>query len=195
VGVRGHRLAFGLPFAARILELPDQLLLLGVHADYWLSRRLVGFDLLVDVTELRVPVRVLLALDGLGVGLQAEPLLPQQVTDGVRRDLVALAGQFRRQAAGRLGRPPQRRHRIAPLIWLHQGQQRRAQPQIHIGGPLAAPAGPAGTAQRLSTRVQFSNAQRHRGLADPGGPRHQPYPAMPQRTGLSAHQQPPLPLI
>ena len=101
---------------------------------------LMGLDLLVDVPELRVPVRVLRSLDRLGVALQAEPLLAEQVSHGVRTDPVALAGQLRRQVPGRLRGPPQRRHRIAPLLRLDQGQQRRAQPGIQVGRPLAAPA-------------------------------------------------------
>ncbi len=195
VGAGGHRLALGPPFPARVLELADQLLLLGVHADHRVGGVLVGLDLLVDVPELRVPVRVPLALDGLGVALQAEPLRPQQVPDGVGADPVTLAGQLGRQVAGRLGRPPQRRHRITPLLRLHQGQQRRAQPRIQIGGPLAAAARPPRPAQRLRAGIQLTDAQRHRGLADPGGPGHQPDPAMSQRPGLGSHQQPPLPLI
>ena len=155
----------------------------------------MGLNLLVDVAELRVPVRVPLALDRLGVALQAEPLGPQQVTNGVGADPVTLAGQLARQRAGRLRGPPQRRHRIASLLRLHQGQQRREQPRIHVGHALAPPARPARPAQRPGARVQLIHAQRHRGLADSGGPGHQPDPAMPQRTGLSTHQQPPLPLI
>ena len=62
----------------------------------------MGLDLLVDVPELRVPVRVPLALDRLGVALQAEPLGPQQVTDGVGADPVALAGQLGRQEPRRM---------------------------------------------------------------------------------------------
>ena len=155
----------------------------------------MGLDLLVDVTELRVPVRVLRSLDRLGVALQAESLLPQQVSHGIGTDPVALAGQLARQRAGRLGGPPQRRHRIAPLLRLDQRQQRRAQLRIQLGGPLAAPARPPRPAQRLRTRVQLIDAQRHRGLPDPGSPGHQPDPAMPQRPGLRSHQQPSLPLI
>ena len=48
------------------------------------------------------------------------------------------------------------------------------------------------TGKELKT---FGGPQGHRGLADPGGPRHQPDPAMAQRARLGAHQQPPLPLI
>ena len=62
----------------------------------------MGLDLLVDVPELRVPVRVPLALDRLGVALQAEPLGPQQITNGVGADPVALAGQLGRQEPRRM---------------------------------------------------------------------------------------------
>jgi hypothetical protein len=71
------RLALGPPFPAAVLELAGILLFLGVHADHRIGGALMGLDLLVDVAELRVPVRVPPALDGLGVALQAEPLLPQ----------------------------------------------------------------------------------------------------------------------
>jgi len=43
------------------------------HADHRLAAGLVIFDLLVDVAELRIPIRMLGAFQGLGVGLQAEP--------------------------------------------------------------------------------------------------------------------------
>ncbi len=80
---------------------------------------------------------------------------------------MALAGQLVRQVAGRLRRPPQRRHRIAPLLRLDQGQQRRAQPGIQVGRPLAALARLTGPAQRLGAGVQLIHPQGHRGLADP----------------------------
>ena len=143
-----HRLALGPPFPACVLELADQLFLLGVHADHRVRGALVGLDLLVDVPELRVPVRVPLALDGLGVALQAEPPGPQQVANGVGADPVALAGQLGRQVTGGLGGSPQRRHRITPLVRLHQGQQRRAQPRIRISRPPAAPQPEPGRGER-----------------------------------------------
>jgi hypothetical protein len=100
-----RRLTLGPPFPARVLELADQLFLLGVHAHHRIADGLVSLDLLDDVPELRVPVRVPPALDGLGVALQAEPLLPQQVTNGVGTDPVTPAGQLGRQVAGRPGAP------------------------------------------------------------------------------------------
>src|SRR5262249_41616207 len=128
------------PFPAAVMVVAGQLLLLGVHADHRLPGIPVLPDLLIEVAELRIPVRDLAALDGLGVALQAEALLPQQARHRVRAGPVTLPGQLARQDTQRLGRPPQRRHRIPALIGLHQRQQRRPQPQIQVSQPLAAPA-------------------------------------------------------
>ena len=155
----------------------------------------MGLDLLVDVAELRVPVRVPLALDGLGVALQAEPLLPQQVTDGVGAadgpgGSALLPGHGSTSlltAAATSGRPA---HPAAPAP---------AAPGAARGSASAARLRPApGRRARPSgslPRVQLIHSQGHRGLADPRSPGHQPDPAMAQRPRLGPHQQPPLPLI
>jgi hypothetical protein len=70
-------------------------LFLGVHADHRVACSLEVLGLLVDVAELGIPVRMLPALNGLGVCLQAEVLLAQQITDRVGTDPVALPGQLR----------------------------------------------------------------------------------------------------
>ncbi|MDQ1013320.1 hypothetical protein QFZ82_007805 [Streptomyces sp. V4I23] len=88
-------------------------------------------------------VRVLPALDGLGVALQAEALLAQHVGEGVGGYPLALAGEIGGQVARGLRRPPQRRHRITPHIRFDHSQQRRTQSRVQIDRPLAAPAGPA----------------------------------------------------
>src|SRR5215468_3029530 len=69
------RLAGRPPFPAAVVVVADQLLLLGVHADHRLPSIPVLPDLLIEVAELRIPVRDLVTLDGLGVALQAEALL------------------------------------------------------------------------------------------------------------------------
>ena len=79
-----HRVAGGPPGPARAGVLADLLLLLGIHADHRVPGCQVGAGLLVDVPELAVPVRVLLPLDRLGVGLQAEPLRAEQLVHRVR---------------------------------------------------------------------------------------------------------------
>ena len=166
-----------------------------INADHRLAGGKVPSNTGADVPELRVTVRVPAALDGLGVALQAEALLPQQVTHRVRRDLMALPGQLLRQLTGRLRRPPQRRHRITPAARLDQGQQRRPQPRIHLGHPLAAPARSACPAQRLLAGVQLGGALCHRRLTHARSPGHQPNPAMTHRPGLGSHQQTALPLV
>src|ERR1019366_6825314 len=75
----------GPPFPPAVPEVADILFLLGVHADHRLAGRLVGPGLLADMAELRVPVRVLAALGGPGVALQAEVLLAQKPGHGRRR--------------------------------------------------------------------------------------------------------------
>jgi len=69
------RLAFRAPLPAGVGQLPEQFLFLGVHADDRLTVGLMLLDLLVDVAELGIPIRVLCALQGLGSGLQAEAVL------------------------------------------------------------------------------------------------------------------------
>jgi hypothetical protein len=60
--------------------------LFRVDADDRLTGRLMVLDVLIEVAELGIPVRVLLPFEGLGVGLQAEPGLPQQPAHRRRRD-------------------------------------------------------------------------------------------------------------
>jgi hypothetical protein len=178
-------LARGPPFTAAVVVVTDQFLLLGVHADHRLPGVAEFPDLLVEIAELRIPVRDLVSLDGLGVALQAEALLPQQVSHRVSAGAVALPGELGRQRPQRLRRPPQRRHRITALIRLHQRQQRRPQARVQVSKPLAAPARLACPSQRLRAAVQLVDPQRHRGFPDPCRASHHPDPAMTQDPGLS----------
>jgi hypothetical protein len=68
----------------------------------------------------------------LALALQAETLLVQQIGHRVGADRMTLTGQLRGQRPGRLRRPPQRRHRIAPLLGFDQPQQRRHQTRIPL---------------------------------------------------------------
>ena len=149
------RIAGGPPFTAAVAAVADQFLLLGVDADHRLPGVAVLPGLLVQVPELGVPVRDLVPLDGLRVALQAEALFTQQVSHRVRADAVALAGELGGQRPQRFRRPPQRRHRITPLIGLHQRQQRRPQPQIQVSQPLRPPPSrrtlPSGSSPRSSS--------------------------------------------
>jgi hypothetical protein len=94
----------------------------GVHADHRLAVGLMVLDLVVEVAELGIPIGVLGAFQRLDVGLQAEPFPLQQSAHRRGRDRMALPGELLGQMPQRLGRPPQRRHRIATLVRLHQRQ-------------------------------------------------------------------------
>ena len=148
-------------------------------------------DLLVDVAELGVPVRVLRSFEGLGVALEAEPVLPQQLAGRRCRDRMPLPGQLIGQVPQRLGRPPQRRHRIAPLVGLVQRQQGRQQLRILLRGPLTSPALPSHppSGQRLLAAFQLGHTLADGGLADPGRLRDGAHAAMAQQPGLSCQRQ------
>ncbi|GAA2978384.1 hypothetical protein Sfulv_60320 [Streptomyces fulvorobeus] len=106
------------PLTAPVLVEADQFLLLGVHADHRVASAHVFLGPVVDVVELGIPVGMLGTFEGLGVGLEAESLLPQKVSDGIRRDTVALPGELVGESAGGLRRPAQRRHRIPAHVGL-----------------------------------------------------------------------------
>ncbi|GGT71946.1 hypothetical protein GCM10010207_82540 [Streptomyces atratus] len=110
---------------------------------------------------------------------------------------MALPRQLPGQRPQRFGRPPQRRHRIAPLIRLDQRQQRRNEQPVKLLGALATAAVPADPAigQWVLTALQLKDTLAHRRLAHPCGTRDGPDPAVPQQPGLGGQRQPLLPLI
>src|SRR3954466_11158111 len=88
------------PLGPAVAVRADQLLLLGVHADHRITAGQVRLGVVVEVAELGVPVGTLGALEGLGVGLQAEAMLAQQPGHRVRADPVTRAAQLGGQPAG-----------------------------------------------------------------------------------------------
>src|SRR5665213_675822 len=115
-----HRTAFLLPFLARVPEVADQFLFLGIHTDHRLScfnRRLY---LRVEVMELRIPIRMVCSLTRLADTLQTVALLCQQIADGTLRDRVSDLRQLPSQLRRALARPAQTGLRIAPRHRIHQ---------------------------------------------------------------------------
>ena len=127
-------LAGGTPLPTSHGQSPQLFALLGVDADHRLAVGLVVFDLLVEVTELGIPVGVLGAFEGLDVGLEAEPFPLQQSTHRRGGDRMSLPCELLGHVPQRLGRPPQRRHRIAALIRLHQREQGWEEVGVLLGG-------------------------------------------------------------
>src|SRR5262249_11408948 len=103
----------GAQLAPTVLEVADQLLLLGVDRDGRLALALEALDTGVDVLELPVAVGVLEAFAGLGVGLQAEAEFLEQPTDPIGAGPIVHPGRGRGQMPAAAARPQQRRLRIA----------------------------------------------------------------------------------
>ena len=94
------------------------------HRHYRLPQALKGTHPPVDVVELRVAVRMLLAFQRLAVGLQAVAQLVQQPVHRPFADRVTGSGQFRRQARRAAAGPQQRPHRVAAGDRIDQPLQR-----------------------------------------------------------------------
>src|SRR5208282_6538587 len=117
------RITLRAPLPTGVLEIPDKLLLLRVHRDHQLSLRQRLRHARVDMGELRVAVRMALALAGLAVALQAELLPLEHFSHDRMADLVSPRPQLCRQPAQALAGPAQRRHRVAALRWRNQRHQ------------------------------------------------------------------------
>src|SRR5262249_53607254 len=153
------RPALGPPGLPGVLEVAQNLLLLGVDRDRRLLMPLLGAHPAVDVPELRVAVGVTPPLVRLAVGLQAVAGLLQQAAHGGRPHRVALGGQTAGQPARALAGPAQRRLRVTAAAGLDQPFQRRADAGVDRGSRLAAGARPALVARRRGVAgVQFADA-------------------------------------
>ena len=193
--VRLLRLALGPPGPPGLLELAHLLLLLRIHADHRVPGGQELLSLGADVAELGVPVRVLGALQGLHVRLQAEPLILQQPRHRRRRYLVPRRGELICEGAHRFGGPLQRGLGVTARVRLHQCPQRPREAGVAVIRALAPRARPPRTARRLIAVLQLKHPAGHRRAGQPGGAGDQAHPAMAALPRLGAHPQPTLPLI
>src|SRR6266446_6313115 len=195
------RRSLGLPFRTGVLEIPDQLLLLGVHRDHGLIPLLELGHLSVDVFKLGIAVRVRLALARLAVGLQAVVELMEQVSHGPLTDLIAILPELLGQFPGTLAGPPQGRHGIAAGGRVHEQFERGEQSRILFdesfppGPRTATPLHGECASGRLTLVLNLLN-----GVAD-GGPGHPGRlcqcgdPTMAQAHGFGRGPKPSYPLI
>src|SRR5437667_9808442 len=100
--------SFGLPLTALILDSSCQFFLLGVYRNHWLARSQILLDPLIDVLELRVPVRVVGPFTALAHTLQTVTHFGQQIANRTLADRVSRLGQSRGQLSRTLGSPTQR---------------------------------------------------------------------------------------
>ncbi len=89
--------AFRSPLASGILEVADQFLLLRIDGDHGLRGPLAPPDVVIDVPELRIAVRVVRAFARLSVGLQTVARRREEFGDQLPADRVAQALERRRQ--------------------------------------------------------------------------------------------------
>src|SRR5271165_5575161 len=190
------RIALSAPFAAGVLEIADQFLLLRIDG---YGRLVLGhrrLDRVVNHPELRVAVGVVGALAGLAIGLQAELLLLQQLADNRVADLVPEFFEFGGQPAQTLARPAQRRHRIAARLGLDQRVQIVQQSGVRLRQRLASPARPANPIGRWRRRrIQLLQTASDRAGGDARNPRNRGYAAMPRRPSFRRGKKPSLPFI
>ena len=119
----GLRPALGLVFTSLVCEVSDKFLLLGIDGDHRLAGVLELSRPLTDVLELRVAIRMLLALCGLARRLKAVSEFREQLRNLRVADLVALRVEFLRQFPCALARPTQRGGRVPPACRLNEGLQ------------------------------------------------------------------------
>ncbi len=181
------RLALGLPLLSAILEVADQLLLLGIHRDHRVAGGQARLGRRIEVSKLGVTVEMLRPCARLAVGLQTIPPLVQQLRYLLIADAMPLPPQLGGQPAHTLARPAQRRLRIAPRARLDQPLQVRPQRGVVRFQRLASTARPAHPPRRRRGHLpaQFLEAQADPLPREPRGPRHRadPTPAIRQRLG------------
>jgi hypothetical protein len=124
------------PLPPRVLEVPDQLLLLGVHRDDRLPGLQGRLDLGVDIGKLGIPIRVARALQCLAVGLEAVAKVVEQCGNHAMAGRVPQAAEFLRQLPHTLARPAQRRLGVAPGHRVDQPLQVVLEGTIGLHGPL-----------------------------------------------------------
>ena len=100
-----HGLSLRTILTAGILEVTDQLLLLGIDRDRRLTRRQRLFHLCIDVAELDVAVGMVRPFERLAIGLQAVAHVTQQIGHHVMANAVAEFTKPTRKLAQALRRP------------------------------------------------------------------------------------------
>ena len=183
-------LAVRAPLPPGVLEVPHQFLLLRVHRDHRLPLGQRMRDARADMGELRVAVRMAVALAGLAVSLEAELLPLEQLADHRVADLVPTGAQFGGQPAKALAGPTQRRHRVAPFTRTDKRQQIVQQRRVRRHQQLASAPMPANaTARQPRPAVEFLQASADRADSDPGGTRHGGNAATPGRPRLAGGER------
>jgi hypothetical protein len=189
------RLALRPPFAASVLEVADQFLLLGVDRDRRLPCRQRFLHPIVDVVELRIAIGMLPALARLAVGLQAIAKLVQQFAHDGSTDVMTHVAQPARQLAQALAGPQKRRLRIAARLRFDQRTQIIQKARIRLAQRLAPSAQPACPPRfRPLIGPQFGQSAADRAARNARGACDRTDPAIPGRRRFG-RRKPPKPTL
>ena len=189
------RFACWLPGLPGVLQVSNDLLLFRVDADHGLARAQVLHDLRVQMGELGVTVGVLGALVLLGVGLQAVAHLVQELADGDVADRISLAGELAGKCSGRLGRPSERAHGVAPALRLDQLVEGQQQAGLGVDGLRPARTGSSHASSHLDAGVDLPDGPLHRVAAHGRGLGHRGNAATTDKTGDRASHETALALV
>ena len=163
------------------------------------NHRFAGLEmpdgLTVEVPELAVTVRVLVALHRLGRRLQREPQHPKQLTHQRRRRVMTGIGQRPRQLPSRLRRPPQRRHRITTRPVIDHLVEHHQQIRIQVDLAFAATTGSPHPIRRDRPARQLSRTHDQRVPGQARRLRHPPLTTPPEHAHHRCPHEPSLALI
>ena len=196
VTVHLERILRATPLSPRIDVIANQFLLFRVHGNHRSSLAQRRFDLLIDVAELGVAIRMLGAFFRLAVALETVILIMQQLTHFDGTDRMLFPRQFPSQRLRTLTNPPQGRFRIAPRSRFNQPIQRRQQLRIAIRDTLAS--GPSLPYPSLGKRDALGNLPKTLGdrhARQSARTLHRAHPAISQRLRLVGCYEPARPLI
>ena len=111
------------PLLTAIAVLAHQFLLLGINRYDGLLLVLEDLGSPINVLELRIPVRVVAALERLAVGLETVAQSMEESVDRPLTDRMPLGLECRRQRGRTLACPSEQRHRVATGHGIDQGFQ------------------------------------------------------------------------
>ena len=179
-------------FTPTVLEVADQFLLLRIDRDHRLALGQRSAHRRIDVVELRVPIRMAVALQRLTIALQAEAHAVQQFADQRTAHLVTLGLQFLGQPPQALACPAQRRLRVAARTRLNQRAQ-IAQQRCILHHRRLAPAARAPNPIQIGwlRRRQLSQSPPDRARRNAGCRRYRSDPAIAGRRRFGRRYQPP----
>ena len=183
------------PFATGVLEVADQLLLLGVNRDRRFTCRERFLHPIVDVVELRVAIGTVRSLACLAIGLQTIIELcrssPTRVRPIVwpmsRRPWLSLRRLLQVHSSGDCGSP-----RVAGSTSARRSSSSSRPSRSKACDPRRADAS---ALHQDRTRAQFGQSTSDRAARDARGTHHRNNPAVSRRARLRSHETPPSALV